>query len=359
MCCPQRPERSTYPNRQSGRLSRTFALPSPITSTLRPITRPETERRRTSLLLAPPQPLDDRLAAQHKLFQALHHAQPLPPKVLDRRGDKVLRVVVEPVRIDAAFALVAERLSRRRGSSPWPSTRRRRRTDPRPSSAASSSCRWWRVPDARFRRFSMSMTLSTVQNAPVRPHPAEQCTSMGRTWSPGSGRSCHDRGGDAVSRKLPYAAPRPLSRARFPLPPLSDTWSRGDGRRKFERQRSALHGVCQLDQREEVSGLRRCAKVRPRRVVQLCNLADGQERVGGRDWRANMRTTTYGVSPAMPCAGGGCCARPMSAGVGLPNGSAPVVVLARRRPPSSCETADETDPLRGDGSTGGPGITTA
>lgn len=38
-------------------------------------------------------------------------------------------------------------------------------------------------------RFNMSMTESTVQKVPVRPHPAEQCTSMGRAWASGSGSS--------------------------------------------------------------------------------------------------------------------------------------------------------------------------
>ena len=47
---------------------------------------------------------------------------------------------------------------------------------------------------ASLCRLSMSMTLSTVQKAPVRPQPAEQCTSMGRTLSAVSGLSCHDRG---------------------------------------------------------------------------------------------------------------------------------------------------------------------
>ena len=81
------------------------------------------------------------------------------------------------------------------------------------------------------------MTESTVQKVPVRPQPAEQWTSTG----------CGDGGG---------------------------RW--GDG--GFG---GSHDGVALFDEAEEVRSVGGGAKVRPRRVGELRDFADGGERVGG------------------------------------------------------------------------------
>lgn len=70
---------------------------------------------------------------------------------------------------------------------------------------ANTCCLW---------RFSMSMTLSTVQNAPVRPQPAEQWTNIGLACSCGSGPSCQLGGKDSFP-SLFWLAALPRSEPGF------------------------------------------------------------------------------------------------------------------------------------------------